>query len=145
MHGIDRADVTFIMALEFMILLGYNGRLKSDSAIEKELFTAAIEQLKKIQMTKVENALVWLYIKTWGVRGQHVLDQNLWNFGKADFDAALMAVLYSQKQESERIKLLRGLILEKDESTSDCPCQFYEWSKDLYSEVSSELLFKVTV
>jgi len=96
--------------------------------------------LKDVKMTNIENALVWMYIKTWGLKGQHVLDQNIWNFGKADFEAALMTLLYSRKkEESERVKLLKELILEKYEATSDRTTYslFYDWSQELYSEVSS--------
>ena len=140
LHGIARSDVTFIMLLEFMILLNYDGQLSSDSVIEKELFTAAIDQFKNAQMTNIENALVWMYIKTWGLKGQHVIEHDIWNFGKVDFDAAVMAVLYPRKEEPERVKLLKELILEKYEATSDRTTNtlFHDWSQELYSEVCSQ-------
>jgi len=39
-------DVPFIVALEFAILLGFDGQLV-DSDMENELFTSAIDQLKE--------------------------------------------------------------------------------------------------
>ena len=71
-----------------------------------ELFTSIIEQLKKTQMTKIENALVWLYVKSWNKFGQHVLDEeNLWNFGGEDLEAALMGFIYKKKNvNTERAK-----------------------------------------
>ena len=47
-----------------------------------ELFESTIDQLNKTKMTKAENALMWLYVKTWGLQGQHVIDKDeMWNFG----------------------------------------------------------------
>ena len=47
LHGIKRMDVSLLMALEFAILLGFDGQLQQNSDMEKELFAAAIEQLKE--------------------------------------------------------------------------------------------------
>ena len=91
LHGIDRADIPLVVALEFAILLGYDGQLKQNSDMEKELFQCTIEQLNKTKMTKVENALMWLYVKTWGLQGQHVIDQDqMWNFGGEDLEEAII-------------------------------------------------------
>ena len=91
LHGIDRADIPLDVALEFAILLGYDGQLKQNSDMEKELFQCTIEQLNKTKMTKVENALMWLYVKTWGLQGQHVIDQDqMWNFGGEDLEEAII-------------------------------------------------------
>ena len=80
-----------VVALEFAILLGYDGQLKQNSDMEKELFQCTIDQLHKTKMTKVENALMWLYVKTWGLQGQHVIDRNeMWNFGGEDLQEAIM-------------------------------------------------------
>jgi len=46
LHGIKRMDVPFVMALEFAILLGFDGQLE-DSDMENELFTSVIDQLKE--------------------------------------------------------------------------------------------------
>ena len=46
LHGIKRMDVSFVMALEFAILLGFDGQLE-DSDMENELFTMTIDQLKE--------------------------------------------------------------------------------------------------
>ena len=84
LHGIDRADIPLVVALEFAILLGYDGQLKQNSDMEMELFQSTIDQLKKTKMTKIENALMWLYVKTWGLQGQHVIEKDdMWNFGGA--------------------------------------------------------------
>ena len=91
LHGIDRADIPLVVALEFAILLGYDGQLKQNSDMEKELFQCTIEQLHKTKMTKIENALMWLYVKTWGLQGQHVFDKyEMWNFGGEDLEEAII-------------------------------------------------------
>lgn len=106
LHGIKVSDITFLVAIELAIFLGYDGQLKQNSDMEMELFTAIIEQLKNSQMTKIENALVWLYVKSWNIAGQHVLDEeNLWNFGGEDLEAALMEFIYKKKNvTTERAK-----------------------------------------
>lgn len=47
LHGIKRVDVPLIMVVEFLVFLGYDGQLKSNSDMEKELFKSAINQLKE--------------------------------------------------------------------------------------------------
>ena len=41
-----------------------------NSDLEIELFQSIIDQLKRTEMTKIENALMWLYVKTCGLQGQ---------------------------------------------------------------------------
>ena len=40
-------DVPLTMAIEFMVFLGYDGKLEANSELEKELFLSAIDQLKE--------------------------------------------------------------------------------------------------
>ena len=88
LHGIDRADVPLVVALEFAIFLGYDGQLEQKSDMETDIFQSVIEQLKNTEMTNLENAMMWLYVKSWGPKAHHVLDDaNLWNFGGEDLEA----------------------------------------------------------
>ena len=121
------------IAIEFAILLGYDGQLKQESILEMELFTSIIEQMKKTQMTKIENALLWLYLKTWNQFGQHIIDEkSLWNFGGEDLEAAFTAVTYArQKGTTELTKELKKLIMER----FDDNMAFVKWSQDIHSEV----------
>ena len=67
-----------------------------------ELFQSTINQLNKTKMTKVENALMWLYVKSWGMQGQHVIDKNdLWNFGGEDLEEAIVGIAYPRKKKTE--------------------------------------------
>ena len=180
LHGIDRADIPLVVALEFAILLGYDGQLKQDSDLEKELFQTTIDQLKKTKMTKagfqidawsslfywiifivhlfnwfeaqtsenqfenlskLENALMWLYIKSWGLKGQHVIDESLWNFGGEDLENAIMKMAYPRKKPSASdetengdnlIDSLENLIMGKFDEKKD---EFYKWSQTIHQEV----------
>ena len=79
--------ISYVVALEFAIFLGYDGQLKQNSDLEIELFTSAIQQLKEAKMTGIENALAWLYVKSWENFGQHVIgEQELWNFEVKDLE-----------------------------------------------------------
>ena len=111
--------------------------------MEKELFQSGIDQLKKTKMTKIDNALIWLYVKTWGLQGQHVIDEEtLWNFGTEDLESALNKIVYPRQkkktdQKSEAkislIEELRKLIMEK---FNDDKNKFYEWSQTVHDEVT---------
>ena len=142
LHGIDRTDIPLVIALEFAILLGYDGQLKQDSEMEKELFQRNIAQLKETEMTKMENAMIWLYVKTWGLQGQHVIDEDeLWNFGGDDLESALIRIVYPRQQNKKDsksednislIEKLQQLIMEK---FGDDTHAFYAWSKIIHEEV----------
>ena len=133
MHGITVSDVRLVIAIEFAILLGFDGQLKQGSVLEMELFTSIVEQMAKTKMTKIENALVWLYVKSWNQFGQHIIDEkSLWNFGGEDLEAALTAVTYArQKGTTELTKELKKLIMERFDNDMD----FVKWSQDIHSEV----------
>ena len=134
LHGIPITGITFIVALEFAIFLGYDGQLQQNSDLEMELFTSVIEQMKKSKMSKIENALVWLYVKTWNQFGQHMLDEeDLWNFRGEDLEAALTAIAYQRKNDKTgREKELKNLIMERFDNNE---AKFFEWSRNLYNEV----------
>ena len=143
LHGIDRTDIPLVAALEFAILLGYDGQLTQDSDMEKELFQCTIDQLNKTKMTKIENALMWLYVKSWGLQGQHVIDKDqMWNFGGDDLEEAIMGIAYPRRRKTENrdedenqedlVESLRKLILGKFD---DKKSEFYEWSQNIHGEV----------
>ena len=131
-----------MVALEFAILLGYDGQLKQNSDLEKELFQSTMDQLKRTEMSKVENALMWLYLKTWGLQGQHVIDRDeLWNFGGEDLQEAIIGIAYPQIKKKENgdnqdgedlVDSLKKLIMEKFDKKHN---EFYEWSRTLHDEV----------
>ena len=61
-------------------------------------------------MTKLENALIWLYVKTWGKFGEHIIEQNLWKFATRDLETALIYLAYprkikpDEKEKTERVQ-----------------------------------------
>ena len=128
-------DVTLVMVLEFAIMLGYDGQLQQ-SDMEMELFTSIIYQLKKSNMTKIENALVWIYVNSWGKYGQHMLDEEtLWNFGGEDLEAALTDLSYENKTDrSERCTELKRLIMERFDNNMS---EFGNWSRTVHKEVNN--------
>ena len=145
LHGIERKDVSLVNALEFAVVLGYDGQLKQNSNMEKELFGITIKQLKKTKMSKLENALIWIYVKTWGLQGQHVIDQHgIWKFSKTDLNAAIMGIIYpTEDKPSERVQDLKNLIMGKFENGG--LSEFYEWSKNIHDEVSTRNSFGLRI
>ena len=86
-------------------------------------------------MTKLENVLVWLYVKTWGKFGDHMIRENaLWTFSAEDFRTVLMELAYpTKKEKSERVKALTDLIMGQFEEGG--LAAFREWSGDLHAEI----------
>ena len=151
LHGIDRTDIPLVVALEFAIFLGYDGQLKQDSDMEKELFQSSIEQLKKTKMTKLENAMMWLYVKTWGLQGQHVIDEEtLWNFSGEDLESAILRIAYPRtnnkidKKSEHRISFIEELKKPIMKKFSDDTHAFYAWSKIVHEEVKLYFIYQTT-
>ena len=95
-------------------------------------------------MTKLENALVWLYIKTWGKFGDHVIEQKaLWNFGTDDLDTVIMSLILPRKKEkTERVKALTDLIMEKFEQDG---MALYECAAKIHKEAIDTLIETVEI
>ena len=85
-------------------------------------------------MTKLENALIWIYVKTWGKFGNHIIEEkDLWNFADGDLETAIMGLAYPRKKEKpERIQALTDLIMEKFEQGG--LVAFREWSGQIHDE-----------
>ena len=68
-----------------------------------------------MEMTNLESALIWLYVKTWGQYGEHVIkEKDLWNFSVNDLETAIMSLAYPRKAgKSDRVQALNDLIMEK--------------------------------
>ena len=68
-------------------------------------------------MTDLENALLWLYVKTWGKFGDHVIkERDLWHFSSGDLETAIMSLAYPRKiEKEERIEALTDLIMGRFE------------------------------
>ena len=58
LHGIKRRDVPLMMVLEFLVFLGFDGKLELNSNMEKDLFLSTVDQLKERF-----NTLVWILCK----------------------------------------------------------------------------------
>ena len=89
-------------------------------------------------MTKLENALVWLYVKTWGKFADHVIaEKALWNFGSEDLETAIMGLAFPRKNEkAERVQALTDLIMEKFEQDR---MAFYHWAAKIHEEIIENL------
>lgn len=93
-------------------------------------------------MTKLENALIWLYVKTWERLGDHVIGEDLWKFDGQDLAAAIMGLAYPRKRKSdqkkkERVQALNHLIMGRfDEDGIDA---FRKWSGEIYAQFIENL------
>ena len=94
-------------------------------------------------MTKLENALIWLYVKTWGKFGDHIIEQDLWKFATRDLEAAIMGLAYprkrkpDEKEKTERVQALNDLIMSRfEEGGIDA---FRKWSGEIHAQVIETL------
>ena len=94
-------------------------------------------------MTKLENALIWLYVKSWGKFGEHVLKQDIWKFADRDIEGAIMGLAYPRKRKSdekettERVQALNDLIMGRfEEGGIDA---FRKWSFEIHAQVFETL------
>ena len=85
-------------------------------------------------MTKLENALIWLYVKTWGKFGDHVIEEKgIWKFGGQHLETAIMGLAYPRKKEKpERIQALTDLIMAKFEQGG--LIAFRNWSGEIHEQ-----------
>ena len=90
-------------------------------------------------MTKLENALVWLYVKTWGKIGDHVIvEKDLWSFHDNDLETAIMGIAYPRrKAKPERVQAMTDLIMEKFEQ--DGLDGFRKWSGEIHNQIIETL------
>ena len=90
-------------------------------------------------MTKIENALVWLYVKTWGKFGDHVIvEKDLWNFHDDDLERAIMGIAYPRKKSKPgRIQALTDLIMDKFEQGG--VTAFRDWSFEIHEQIIETL------
>ena len=91
-------------------------------------------------MTKLENALVWLYVKTWGKFGDNVAqEKDLWNFGGDNLETVIMGLAFPRKKEkkTELVQALTDLIMEKFEQDR---ITFYEWAAKIHEKAIETLL-----
>ena len=89
-------------------------------------------------MTNLENALVWLYVKTWGKFGEHVIKEDIWTFSANDLETVIMSLAFPRKKEkTERMKALTDLIMEKfEEGGIDA---FRKWAGEIHDQVIETL------
>ena len=90
-------------------------------------------------MTKLENALIWIFVKTWGKFGNHIIEEkDLWNFTDYDLETAIMSLAYPRKKEKpERIQALSDLIMERFEQGG--LAAFHKWSSEIHGQTIETL------
>lgn len=117
LHGINQC-VSLGDTLELGVLIGFDGQLKQKSDMEMSIFNSVLRHLVDEKLDGKEQALVWLYVKTWEAYGEHIIDytkyfsnwaiswQNdypgLWTFDDDDLEAAFITMAYPKKEKSRK-------------------------------------------
>lgn len=89
-------------------------------------------------MTNLENALIWLYVKTWGKFGDHLIqEKQLWHFTASDLETVVMGLILPRaKEKAERVQDFTDLIMEKFDHDGTA---FYEWVTGIHKEIIETL------
>ena len=90
-------------------------------------------------MTNIENALIWLYVKTWGKFGEHIIEKDLWKFTDRDLETAIMGLAYPRKRKSNEVDALNDLIMGRFEKGGIDA--FRKWSGEIHAQVIETLPF----
>ena len=93
-----------------------------------------LRQFTISHMTKIEVAMLWLYVKSWHPHNARILDaKKLWVFSSADFEQAILRVTHKMKttEKTEYVDLLKAIILGRFNNEMD----FFNWSKDIHEIV----------
>ena len=121
LHGID-SSAGIRDALELGVLIGFDGQLEQNSKTEEAILYNLIRSLYEAQFSGKERALIWLYVKTWNLYGEHLIEfkkylsgdrnwfwyinyyeekwQGLWSFGVDDMEAAFSSMALPKKEDS---------------------------------------------
>ena len=89
-------------------------------------------------MTNLENALIWLYVKTWGKFGDHLIkEKQLWHFTASDLETVIMGLILPRtKEKTERVQDFTDSIMEKFDHDGTA---FYEWVTGIHKEIIETL------
>ena len=144
----------FHIAIELAVFIGHEGQIEMKSKLEMRLLSRLIEYIKKSNLSRLEHALAFIYLKCWGPNAKegffviklqfqncckklskHVLDTNFLTFSKEDFRGALIMISLPMELEmNENMKQLKILILDHFSNDVD---KFNNWSRSNYEEVKS--------
>ena len=89
-------------------------------------------------MTNLENAVMWLYVKTWGKFGDHVIEEkDLWHFSVSDLETVITDLAFPRtKEKTDRVQAFTDLIMEKFEQDGTA---LYEWVAQIHKEAIETL------
>ena len=144
----------FYKAIELAVFIGHEGQIEMNSKLEMRLLSRLVEYIKESNLSRLEQALAFIYLKCWGPNAKegfdqsgdgssyqkfikkllkHVLVANCLEFSNEDFHGALIMILYPmESQMKENMKQLKTLILDQFSSDTD---KFNSWSRTIYKEV----------
>ena len=89
-------------------------------------------------MTNLENAVMWLYVKTWGKFGDHVIEEkDLWHFSVSDLETVITDLAFPRtKEKTDRVQAFTDLIMEKFDHDGTA---LYEWVAKIHKEANETL------
>ena len=56
----------FHTAIELAVFIGHEGQIEMKSKLEIKLLGRLVEHFKELNLTRLEHALAYIYLKTWG-------------------------------------------------------------------------------
>ena len=56
----------FYIAIELAVFIGHEGQIEMNSKLEMRLLSRLVEYVKESNLTRLEHALAYIYLKSWG-------------------------------------------------------------------------------
>ena len=73
----------FHIAIELAVFIGHEGQIEMKSKLEMRLLSRLIEYIKKSNLSRLEHALAFIYLKCWGPNAKEGFLKSSFRF-KAD-------------------------------------------------------------
>ena len=56
----------FHIAIELAVFIGHEGQIEMNSKLEMRLLSRLVDYIKKSNLSRLEHALAYIYLKCWG-------------------------------------------------------------------------------
>ena len=65
----------FHIAIELAVFIGHEGQIEMNSKLEMRLLSRLVDYIKKSNLSRLEHALAYIYLKCWGQTQRKVFVQ----------------------------------------------------------------------
>ena len=71
LHFISVERIEFHIAIELAVFIGHEGQIEMNSKLEIGLLKRLVQYVKESNLTRLEHALAFIYLKSWGPNAKY--------------------------------------------------------------------------